>query len=253
MKAVVTLSGGMDSTIAFYWAIHNQFITSIDAVTVDYGQTHVDECRAAAEVWVTACSEFENDGDKFKLDELRKIRLPKGIIRGRSSLLGHSPVSTYENVEDAFKANQSDSAYVPARNAVFVTLAANHLLSKATSGMIVTGFRGRLGAGGGFQDGTPEFADAIGHALNIGAGGSGTDPKVVVYDPLNRPGRSRLDALKMAKELPGCWDALAFSMTCFQGTEPPCGKCLPCLRRAEGFEQFGEPDPLIERLMHGQD
>lgn len=249
--AVILLSGGMDSTIALYWALHEPSIKKIDALAIDYSQRHKNEVLAAGYVWHRSLSSDK----KEKLNFIQTIVLPKGVLVGASSLLELShPVSEYENVEEAKKHNTSDPSFIPARNSVFIALAANYLLTiSPEGGLIVTGGRGRaLGPGGGFADGSPEFADAMSTALSVGTFGVPTkidDPrKVVVWDPLNRPGRSRKDALELAETLPGCWEALGWSMTCFQGKEPPCGKCLPCLRRAEGFKEFGKPDPLIERL-----
>lgn len=238
MRALVLMSGGMDSTIALFWALNQKSITSVSCFGVDYGQRHSNELTAAAKIADLA----KNYYSQFEDIEFAYVG---SVLSSKSSLLHRDiPVSTYANVEEAQKANQSDTAYIPVRNALFLSLAANRLLSKADSGMIVTGFRGRVGPGGGFPDGSPDFADAMGAALTIANYGR----NVTVYDPLNRPGRSRKDALTMASHLPYCWKALAFSLTCFKGNEPPCGECLPCLRRAEGFAQFGKPDPLIERL-----
>lgn len=238
--AVVLFSGGMDSTIALYWAIHNPGMVSVSGLCIDYGQTHKAECDCAARVW-RAAKKVAGD----KLGKLRTIKLPAGTFAGAASILGDGPIDTYENVTEAQKHNQDDASYVPLRNAVFCALAANQLLveSRERGGTVVTGFRGRPGEGGGFPDGTPQFSDVLSAAFTTGAA-----KNVMVYDPLNRPGRSRLDALKLAETLPGAMEGLSYSMTCFQGTEPPCGKCLPCLRRAEGFEQYGQPDPLLVRL-----
>jgi 7-cyano-7-deazaguanine synthase len=241
MRNLILFSGGMDSTIALYWAIHH---TSgpIDALVIDYGQRHRAETLCASHIWANAGVECD------RLDLYRIVDLIPGTFAGHSSILGNQvPVSQYKDVTEAAQHNQSDGSYIPLRNAVFVSLAANHLLTRSPQGgLIVTGFRGRIGPGGGFQDGSPQFADVLSHALSIGSGKT-----ITVIDPLNRPGRSRRDALELAETLPGCWEALGLSMSCFMGTEPPCGHCLPCLRRAQGFAEYGKEDPLITRLNAG--
>lgn len=58
---------------------------------------------------------------------------------------------------------------------------------------------------------------------------------------------SKSQSVRLAKALPGCWDALAYSHTCYSGEFPACGTCHACVLRADGFAKAGEKDPLIER------
>jgi 7-cyano-7-deazaguanine synthase len=46
----------------------------------------------------------------------------------------------------------------------------------------------------------------------------------------------------------GALEALAYTHTCYNGQQPPCGECPACLLRAKGFAEAGIPDPLVERL-----
>jgi 7-cyano-7-deazaguanine synthase len=58
---------------------------------------------------------------------------------------------------------------------------------------------------------------------------------------------SKADTVLLARELPGCWDALAYSHTSYDGCYPPTDNNHANVLRADGFEKAGEPDPLVLR------
>ena len=58
---------------------------------------------------------------------------------------------------------------------------------------------------------------------------------------------SKAETVKLAEQL-GALEALAYSHTCYNGQQPPCGECEACRLRAKGFEEAGIADPLVERF-----
>ena len=54
---------------------------------------------------------------------------------------------------------------------------------------------------------------------------------------------TKADEVRLARELPGCWDALAHTVTCYRGERPGCGACPACRLRARGFAEAGYTDP----------
>ena len=56
---------------------------------------------------------------------------------------------------------------------------------------------------------------------------------------------TKKETVELAKDLPGCLEALASSHTCYMGQNPPCGKCHACILRQRGFDQAGISDPLL--------
>ncbi len=240
--AVVLFSGGMDSTIALYWALNDKDFSSVDALTIDYGQSNINEIDCAYLI----CESITTN----KLVQVRVLRIPPMLFSGDSYILGRSQITEYASVDETMQ-DKERKDYIPARNAIFLSFAANHLLARSPAGgAIVTGFRGFSKRPlRGFADGSKEFGDAMADALSIGSVGyphDDDDRHIQILSPLCGGDRSRLSSLVIAKSLPGCWDALAFSMSCFKGETPPCGKCLPCVRRAAAFKAFGSPDPLLE-------
>lgn len=222
--AVVLLSGGMDSTIALYHTIkYGRSDRLVHAITFDYGQRHVVEVDHASTIFEMVKAEHPDRTGSFlqmKLD---------GIPNMGSLLDDQIPVRL-----DAHDEPESDPSFIPHRNALFITVAAMWCRS-LSSHMIVTGIRG------GFSDCTYEFELAMEKALYV------SDPKwmIGISSPMHD---SRAECVNMAIRIDGCIDALAYTLTCFQGMEPPCGLCLPCTKRAEGFAQVGMADPLLERL-----
>lgn len=230
MATLVLLSGGMDSTIAlFHAASLPERFGVVHALTFDYQQRHRRELEAATKVWsmlgeapASKTIKGERGHFMFSLDR---------IMPRVGSLMTSLPVRKYGNNRDMI---EPDPAFIPHRNLLFVTVAA--LWARQLGAHeIVTGFRG------GYADCTEFFEQRV-HAV---LAASDPDWSLDVTSPMHK---SRLAGINMAKEYPGCMDALAWTMTCFEGTEPPCGACLPCLKRAQGFRQAGIYDPLMVRL-----
>jgi len=67
------------------------------------------------------------------------------------------------------------------------------------------------------------------------------------YEAAPLPTSAPRHAIELAREL-GALDALAYTHTCYQGRQPPCGECPACRLRANGFREAGIPDPLLARF-----
>lgn len=224
MSALVLCSGGMDSVIAYYFKLTTQGDEPTHMLTIDYGQRHKAEIEKARHIFYLSKSQGFSPSGTFTSLNL------DGIMPLVGSLMNPDiPVLKYRDVPVG-----PDPSFIPYRNLLFLSLAAQWAY-ELNAVELVTGLRG------GFPDCTEEFELAVEKALRV------SDPsyRLVVSSPVHR---SRAESLHLALQLHGCWEALAHSMTCFEGTEPPCGQCLPCKKRAEGFAELGKPDPLLERI-----
>ena len=221
--AVVLFSGGMDSTVALYWA--KRRFGRVEAVSVDYGQRHRNELDAACAVAASAGVGW------------RCFSLPVLADLADSALVEHA------HAVDA-PGPRSDTGgvlpanFVPGRN-VF-------LLAVAASSAVKLGIR-HLVAGmcatdhAGYPDCREPFLRAMESALTL-AMPSSCGP-LELHLPLLHVTKS--ETVRIAQGLPGCMEALALSRTCYEGRPRACGTCSACLRRAEGFATAGVGDPAL--------
>lgn len=222
-SCVVLLSGGQDSTTTLYWA--KQEFASVHAVSVLYGQRHAVELDAAERVAQLA-------GVPRTV-----LHLPVLADIGDSAL-----VNSVENIagaggyDDAEAPEGLPTSFVPGRNLLFLSMAAA-VAVKLKAKNIVTGVCQTDYSG--YPDCRRSFVDAFQQAATL-AMPSSAGP-IVVHTPLMF--LTKRETVDMARKLPGCWEALALSVTCYEGQRPGCGKCPACALRAAGFTEAGVADP----------
>jgi 7-cyano-7-deazaguanine synthase len=221
-SALVLLSGGQDSTTVLYLAklTHEH----VHALTINYGQRHAIELEAAVKVAKLA---------GVKSHEILEVG---SLLKGTSPLTNADvDVAQYANADSL--PGGLEATFVPARNALFLTLAANRAYVLGCD-RIYIGVSQEDNAG--YPDCRMDFIVSMEIALR-NALDKGIHLKVPLID-LNKK-----ETVWMAQEMDGCMDALAQSHTCYRGEYPPCGKCHACLIRARGFEMVGIEDPLVAR------
>ena len=233
MSAIVLLSGGMDSVIAFYHTLNRvvegTLTGPVHAISYAYGQRHEREVNAAHKIWQHA-RESEQYRRAPAVGDFRTIASPPGFLMpATGSLMGQAPVRKYGESPTRHEA-EKDPAFIPHRNLLFISIAATWVRHYSAS-EIVTGLRG----------GYPDCSIAFEQAVNLTLSESDPAHRVTVSSPVHD---SRAECVALAAGIPGCLEALGMSITCFEGKTPPCGKCLPCIRRAEGFREAGLRDPI---------
>lgn len=223
-SALVLLSGGQDSTTCLFWA--KTMFDKVYALSIFYGQRHEAELEAARAIADLAGVEKHHTSD-----------FPVLSYIGDSALL-----NTVDKIEGSggYADKESEgglpTSFVPGRNLLFLGIAGAWAVSLGVkdivTGVCETDFSG-------YPDCRREFVDAMEKALTL-AMPSGSGP-IRVHTPLMYI--NKRETVDLARRLPGCLDALALSVTCYNGKRPGCGECPACKLRAQGFADAGVTDP----------
>jgi len=222
-SVLVVFSGGQDSTTCLYWAKKN--FQEVKTVSFDYGQKHEIETESAKKICELAGLEFD------------LVKIPE-VLRSSSALVNkNESLGKYEKIEDL--PGGLEPTFVPARNILFLTIAANIAMSHGIRDIVIGVCEEDFG---GYYDCRQDFINAMQLALSQGI--LGTDEGIRIHTPLMK--LTKAETVKLAQKLgDDCMQALAYSHTCYDGVFPPCGKCHACHLRARGFKEAGISDPLL--------
>jgi 7-cyano-7-deazaguanine synthase len=219
MKAVLLLSGGLDSYTAGAMARAEGY--ELYALSVQYGQVHAREVAAAREV-------------ARDLGVARHIELDVDLAAfGGSALVGDGAIPKGRDLDGG----GIPSTYVPARNTIFLSLALGWA-EVVGAQAIVLGINALDYSG--YPDCRPEYLEAFERfaALATRAGVEGRPLKILA--PLLRLSKAAIVrqglALGLRYELThSCYDPGPDGL--------PCGECDSCRIRARGFDEAGLVDP----------
>lgn len=231
-KALVILSGGQDSTTCLFLA--KKMFDEVSAITFDYGQTHHIEIEAAKKVCEIA-----------GITDHEIIQVPKCLI-GNSPLTNSTqPLERYQDAEqmESIIGNRREKTFVPMRNALFLTIAANRAEARGIPNL-VTGVCQMDNAN--YDDCRQEFIDAATNYINTALGHDhrGTTP-IQIHTPLMN--LSKAETVLLAYQDKLCWKAMGYTHTSYDGKYPPTDMNHANVLRADGFEKAGVPDPLVLR------
>ena len=223
MRAVVLLSGGLDSYTAAAMARADGFV--LNALTIHYGQRHAREVQSARAV----AQALGVEQHKELTVDLRPI--------GGSSLTSEIDVPRDRDLDAA----DIPSTYVPARNTIFLSLALGWAEVLGAHDLVV-GVNALDYSG--YPDCRPEFVRAFEGLANVAtrAGVEGT--RFRVHTPLIQ--LSKADIIRRGIRL-----GLDYGLThsCYDPGPSGrlCGHCDSCVLRAKGFAEAGVADPLLLR------
>lgn len=222
-RAVVSLSGGMDSCVTAALAVRDY---DVFALHVSYGQrTEARELRAAEEI---AAATGVRRLLHLRTDLFRQI--------GGSALTDNTIAIPDAPKEaggmDARTGSEVPVTYVPFRNA--------HFLSAAVSWAEVLGADVvMIGAveqdSSGYPDCRPAYYDAFNRLIATGT----REGRIRVETPLIRMRKKEIVQLGIELGAP-----LGASWSCYSGQEVACGSCESCHLRLQAFAEAGATDPL---------
>ncbi len=223
-KAVVLLSGGLDSTTCL--AVAKQKGYECYGLSFDYGQRHRAELKAA-----------ENTAQRIGVRDYKVMPINLRAFGG--SALTDDNIQVPEAEQSCEAESGIPVTYVPARNTIFLAIAlgwaevldAQHIFI----GVNAVDYSG-------YPDCRPEFIDAFQTMASLAtkAGIEGHGP--VFHTPLID--LSKGDIIKLGLGL-----GVDYSLTtsCYQADEEgrACGLCDSCRLRRRGFEEAGIADPTL--------
>jgi 7-cyano-7-deazaguanine synthase len=218
-RAVILLSGGLDSATCL--ALAQQEGLEVHALTVDYGQRHrleIERARALARA--------------RSVRDHRVVRLDLGILGG-SALTASIEVPKDRPLDAA----GIPITYVPARNAVLLSLALGYAETLEASQV-------HIGVtavdGSGYPDCRPEFIAAFQAMADRATRAGAQGHPIQIRAPLIGWGKAEIirTGLKLGLDYGlthSCYDPDPEGLA--------CGHCDACRLRHRGFEQAGVPDP----------
>ncbi len=213
-RAVVLLSGGMDSSTTLFEAQRRGW--RCICLSFDYGQRHRREVRAAQAI-ARAAGCFCN---------VVRIHLPWG---GSALTDRKIPMPLSRSLKEIGRG--IPATYVPARNTLFLSYAVSFAEAVGASAIFI-------GANAldysGYPDCRPNYYRAFAEVIRLGTRAGVEGRTIRVVTPLIRKTKAQIvrRALKLGVPLKKTW-------SCYLGGQRPCGKCDSCLLRAKGFQEAG--------------
>ena len=223
-RAVVLLSGGLDSATAAAWAGREGY--ALTALSIDYGQRHRVELHCAQAV-----------ANAFGISDHMILSVDLAAF-GKSALVDTAmPVPKSRSV--AQMGSGIPSTYVPARNTIFLSLALA-LAEAREADAIVLGVNAIDYSG--YPDCRPEFLTAFAQVARL-ATKAGIEGKTVeILAPLVTLTKAEIIRLGLTLGVD-----YAITTSCYDPAADgrPCGSCDACVLRAAGFAAVGVFDPHI--------
>lgn len=221
-KAVVLLSGGLDSSTAIAMAAEQGY--ELYALSFRYGQRHARELEAARAIG----QHFGARDHKVSDIDLR--------LFGGSALTSDEIDVPLDRDENAMGVGVP-STYVPARNLIFLSFATAYAEVVGADDIF-------LGINAidysGYPDCRPEFLETFAKTANLATKAGTEDGRTLRFHaPLVR--MTKADIVREGTRLGVPWE---LTWSCYLGGEKACGKCDSCQLRLKGFAEAGLSDPL---------
>ncbi|MGM0509290.1 MAG: 7-cyano-7-deazaguanine synthase QueC [Fusobacteriota bacterium] len=217
-RAIVLLSGGLDSTTALYLAKSKGY--EVYTLSFNYGQRHNKELNLSKEI-----------AKKLKVKEHKVVNI------NINSWGGSALTDNNIDVPDYKEGDEIPVTYVPARNMVFLSIAASYAEAVSAQSIFIGVSEVDYS---GYVDCRQEFLDSMENAINKGTVmGAEEGKKIKIEAPFIN--MTKTEEILLGKEL-----GVDYGMTwsCYKGEEEACGVCDSCKLRLQAFEKAGLKDPI---------
>lgn len=232
LKAVVLLSGGMDSCVCAAMAVERHGRGGVALLHASYGQRTEKRERRAFE----AIADFYGVTKRLavKLDHFRQIggsALTDPTIAVPENELGHVAAS----------GSEIPVTYVPFRNAHFLSVAVSWAEALG-AGEIYIGAVAEDSSG--YPDCRPEYYRVFQELIAVG---TRPETRIEIVTPVIALKKNEI--IRRGLELGA---PLQLTWSCYQGEEAACGVCDSCLLRLKAFAEAGVPDAIPYRQFRGE-
>ena len=219
MKAIVLLSGGLDSTVCMAVAREQGFEPL--PISFNYQQRHAREVECARQV-----------ADFYKVNRHLVVDTNMAAIGG-SALTDASVVVPSGDVAR----HDIPVTYVPARNLIFLSYALGYAEVTGADHIFI-GVNALDYSG--YPDCRPEFIQLFQQLADYSTKASVADGrKIKIETPLIQLSKKQIVELGVKLAAP-----LELTTSCYRGGEVACGTCDSCLLRLKGFAEAGLTDPI---------
>jgi 7-cyano-7-deazaguanine synthase len=214
-KALVLLSGGIDSATCLYWT--KKKFSKVFAITFNYYDRIEKEKKAAADL-----------AKRSGIANLLEINVP--FIKEYSDF--------YNNDRNRYEAKDDNrlSSYIPARNLIFYSISA-HYAEFLDIKWIIGGHNSHDAKF--YKDATKDYIQKLNSLLKQGRLIRNNEPCTVVL-PLAEMDRRKIINLAIELRVP-----LELTWSCHLKGESHCRQCYSCLQRIEAFDSLGIKDPVL--------
>jgi 7-cyano-7-deazaguanine synthase len=221
IKAVVLLSGGLDSSTVLYQAKADG--CDCYALSFDYQQRHRRELESAQHI-----------ADSAGVIEHQVVRFDLSLWGG--SALTDNQIDLPADRSLTEMAAQIPVTYVPARNTIFLSFA----LAYAEA---VNANRVYIGVNAldysGYPDCRPDYIEAMKEVFRLGTKQGREGEAIAIFTPLID--LKKTDIIQLGNRLGVPWEK---TWSCYAGEEKACGVCDSCRLRLAAFEALNFSDPL---------
>jgi 7-cyano-7-deazaguanine synthase len=220
VKAVVLLSGGLDSTVCM--AIAHSKGYELFPISFNYNQRHARELESAKSI-----------AQYYNVSKHIVIETNMNAIGG-SALTDDQLAVPPGNIVSP----QIPVTYVPARNLIFLSYALGYAevvgADKIFIGVNALDYSG-------YPDCRPEFINLFQQVADYSTKAGVQDHrKIVIETPLLQ--LTKKDIVLLGKTLNA---PLQFTTSCYNGEQIACGECDSCLLRLKGFAEADTIDPIL--------
>lgn len=212
-KAVIILSGGVDSTTLLYDLLRKGY--DIRAISFDYGQRHIKELGMAQRT-------CEKVGVEHTIVDLTSL----SAILSNNALTGNIKIP-----EGHYEDENMKLTVVPNRNMIMLSIAIGYTINVEANHLY---YGAHAGDHAIYPDCRPEFVQAIQNVAEL----CHYDP-IHVHAPYLYIPKSKIVALGLDLNVD-----YSLTWTCYKGGLKACGKCGSCVERLEAFEMNKAKDPI---------